>query len=1020
MRKHFLILMLLTLLPLAGWAQTATLGKVAVGEYTYGQTELPVPVVKDVEGSILEDGVHYEVSGTAYKEEACTNSVAKTEMKGNTTYYLKITGIGAYIGQTKVVHFTCKKKALKITVKTAFNRDYLSAVEPTITWPGDCEFDAFATSGGFADTYESLGGELTYTYAGKGNKDYPGGEYDITFSGLTSDCYEISYTAKKFKINGTDISGETVTIKDGTAFADQTYKGAKFVAADLTGLVLKYDSKELVQGTDFDILLNDADVPGTPAVYYTNNQLKAVVTAVDDLNGTDELGADNAAAINAVQGTAYTAETLKSDAEGYATFKTTVDALGASDDATTYVKTPAVPASTFYLNVGTYNYDVKFKGNYSGTIAPFGTFKIVQAPLSVDVENITVTYKSAAYTNDFGTSPVNLKYYGFVGADVENKAALITDFTQQPSVAVKTGVTATDANTEGYALTVSGGNTGAGSNYKIVNYLNTGKLIINKKDVTITSDDINKAAGAADPDFTFTADGLLGTHKVVDVTFNREEGNTVGESYAITPVITNAKVKSKDGKDDYTKNYNLKVGTPNGKLTITKAKLTVTILDQYKYYGDEDPATIAVPVENTNYIVTGLVDGDEITSVTLTKSWAAETVGNYILNAEVTYTGAAHYESFNVVPGNFEIKKAPLTVTLPIKNVAKGATIAATPVPSKDGIVITGFKKGETATAQYDLTLNPGLAVDGESKLVDQANNEGYILTLKATAFANYAIIVGETESQTISGKLIVGTGNTTVLELAANADMFNNIKGANGETRDVEIVLHRDQTIGGKARGWKKGIWNCMVLPFETSARQISSALGYAIVNVVDPANTTENNVKFKLEMLNKIPANTPFFVKSDADLADNYVARFDDVTIDAPKTAYPSVKASSDEIGYNFVGAYDTYTIDGDNKEHLRFRLGSVDAWNKIGNGSSATWEIVPFNAYMDLGATVGAREIIFTFEELDGTATAIRSINVENVDSAEGNVKGWYNLNGVKMQNAPAQKGIYIHNGKKYVVK
>ena len=1011
--------MLLTLLPLAGWAQTATLGNVAVGEYTYGQTALPIPVVKDVEGSILEEGLHYEVSPTAYKEEACTNSVALTAMKGNTTYYLKITGVGAYIGQTKVVHFTCKKKALKITVNTDFQRNYLGTVEPTITWPGDCTFDAFATTDPFTDTPASLGGELTYTYAGKGNKDYPGGEYDITFSGLTSDNYEITYTPTKFKINGTDISGEVVTVKTGTAFADQTYKGAKFVAADLTGLVLKYDSKELVQGTDFDILLNDADVPGSAAVYYTNNELKGVKGTVEGLDDDDMLGAENAAAINAVQGTEYTAETLKSEAAAYESFRTTVEALEPNDAASEYVKTPAVEASTSYLNVGVHNYSVKFKGNYSGTMADFGTFEIVQAPLSVDVENITETYKADAYTNTFSAAPT-LKYYGFVGADVENKAALIAGFATQPTVAITTGVTATDANTEGYALTVSGGNTGAGSNYKIVNYLNTGKLIINKKDVTITSKNINKAAGAADPDFTFSADGLLSDHKVVDVTFNREEGNTVGESYAITPVITNAKVKSADGKTDYTKNYNLKVGTPNGKLTITKAKLTVTILDQYKYYGDEDPATIAVPVENTNYIVTGLVDGDEITSVTLTKSWAAETVGNYILNAEVTYTGAAHYESFNVVPGNFEIKKAPLTVTLPIKNVAKGATIALTPVPSKDGIVITGFKKGETATAQYDLSLNEGLTVDGEDKLVDQANNQGYILTLKEAAFANYAIIVGEAESQTIAGKLIVGTGNPDVLALDANDNMFADITAANGETRDVTIVLHRDQTIGGKLRGWKKGIWNCMVLPFETSARQISSALGYAIVNVVDPANTTENNVKFKLEMLNKIPANTPFFVKSDADLADDYVAEFEDVTIVAPKTAYPSVKASSDEIGYNFVGAYNSKEITGDNEEHLRFRLGSVDAWNKIGNGSSATWEIVPFNAYMDLGATVGAREIIFTFEELDGTATAIRSINVENVDSAEGNVKGWYNLNGVKMQNAPAQKGIYIHNGKKYVVK
>ena len=34
MRKHFLILMLLALLPFAGWAQTATFGEMALGDYT--------------------------------------------------------------------------------------------------------------------------------------------------------------------------------------------------------------------------------------------------------------------------------------------------------------------------------------------------------------------------------------------------------------------------------------------------------------------------------------------------------------------------------------------------------------------------------------------------------------------------------------------------------------------------------------------------------------------------------------------------------------------------------------------------------------------------------------------------------------------------------------------------------------------------------------------------------------------------------------------------------------------------
>ena len=1026
MRKHFLILMLLTLLPFSAWADV-NFGTIQVGDYTYGDAAFPIPLVKDSEGgSILTEGTHYTVSLTAFNNEDCAvgHAVALEDMKGEGDYWLLITGKNAYAGKTRAVKFNVHKKVATVTVTTGFTRAYLSSVEPAINWGTYVTINDLADGAPYLDTKGDIdGSSFNYTYAGKGKPSYNGGEYPITFSGLSSDCYTFTYTPTNFTITGTDISGEAVSVKAGTAFADKTYKGAKFVVADLTGLRLIYDTdKELVQGTDFDITLTDMDVALT---YYTGNQLKAIVTAVDALANDDTaLGDANAAAINAVQGTTYTATTTRGDAAEYGTFKTTVGALPSTDDPTTYVKTPAKIA---YQTVGAHNYNVVFKGNYSGTKNNFATFNIVQAPLSVDVDDIEVTYKGTAYTNQasLGVAPT-FKYYGFVGADVAGKDALIAAFTA-PTVAVTQAGGATYVKDGGYALTISGGATPAGSNYTIVNRLNTGKLIINKKAVALKAVDCNKGPADADPAFTLAA-YTLGSGDKLDaatITYSRVEGNEVGQSYEITPNVATIKVKK--GTKDVTDNYTLTAGTPKGKLTVAKAALTITILDQEKFYGDEDPATIAAPVETTNYIVTGLVKGDEITSVTLTKSWDSENVGNYILTGTVVNTGTEHYDAITVVPGVFSIKKAPLTVTLPIKNVAANITYAAAgTLLTNEGIVITGFKKNEDkdAVADYDLALKDeaAFAKNGGGNLDNQAIADGYTLTLKPAIFNNYAIKGGLLDGQAVAGKLIVGTGNPAALALDANADMFATITAANGETRDVQITLRRNQSIGGKAHGWAKAIWNCMVLPFEASARQISNALGYAIINVVDPANTTENNVKFKLEMLNTIPANTPFFVKTDVDLADGYVANFDGVTIVAPETAYPSVKASNDKIGYNFVGAYDKYVIgDGKDEAHLRWRFGDADKWNKIANGSAAKWNIVPFNAYMDLGATVGAREIVFTFEELDGSTTAVRSIDVETADSLSGNnAKGVYNLNGMKMNSVPTQKGVYIVNGKKVVIK
>jgi hypothetical protein len=85
MRKHFLILMLLTLLPLAGWADNLEFGTVEVGDYTYGGTDVPVPVVKDIEGSILTNTVHYTYDNTyVYKNATCLEA-DKVEVAPNAT-----------------------------------------------------------------------------------------------------------------------------------------------------------------------------------------------------------------------------------------------------------------------------------------------------------------------------------------------------------------------------------------------------------------------------------------------------------------------------------------------------------------------------------------------------------------------------------------------------------------------------------------------------------------------------------------------------------------------------------------------------------------------------------------------------------------------------------------------------------------------------------------------------------------------------------------------------------------------
>ena len=1020
MRKHFLILMLMALLPLAGWAQTATLGEVAVGEYTYGTADLPIPVVKDSEGAILNPTDHYNVSTKAYKEATCETEVAVPDMKGDQNYYLKITGKGAYVGQEKSVYFTVKKKALTVTVATSFQRNYQSEIEPEIQ-TADVTIAGYATGTGFNETTEKakVTGTLDYTYDGKGNAQQNGGQYDITFSGLSSDYYTFNYPTQKFTINGINVLSSEISIKEGTAFAEKTYKGAAFTAADLTGLVLEYTATgtttkvELTQGTDFDVALRysfssygEQDM----TTHYTNGVVEVVSQEGD------------AAIVKVISNPGYTTFEGKIYKVTGANGTTAVQLMG--DGSGNEFTTPSniwVTVTEDFLNVGTYNYTVNFKRNYAGTLANFGTFKIKKAPLSVGVDDITVTYKGDAYTNSFGTTP-KFNYYGFVGKDaaIKDQLAQVYNSTSAPqgilktapTVAVKSGVTAKNIG-EDYELAISGGETVAGSNYEIKNHLTNGRLHIKKYELVLKAKDAEKAPGATDPTFKLDTYTLANAnHSLSGVTFTRVAGETIGESYEITPVTTNATIK--DGSTPVISNYEIKISTTKGKLTIKKADLVITILDQDKFYGDADPATIAAPENNKNYIVTGLVKGDQITSLNLVKSWADDSdAGNYILDAEVTYTGADHYASFTIVPGNFKIKKAPLTATMTIQNVDADQSIAdATTQLKKQGITITGFKKNETVANTYDLTLNSAvLTTNTLDKLDNQSKANGYILTLKSDFAKNYGF--GATLDAAIYGKVIVGTGSGIALDLTTENAVAANIATLEAENANVNMP---DQPLNAKE-------WYAVVLPFKTTPAELVAHLNtYVVVDKIK--NSTINaagvvTVNFEMEW-DEIPAGEPFLIKPAQNTNWNRNSFVNKLIVKNITT--------KETDNATFTGTYATgqSLLWGKDLDGTTDKEGAAYRWlahkeykgdNNWKNPKNTAHTLTPLEAYLVLDSNAtGARVFVEDFE--NGT-TAIKELGVDGTNKAYS-VDGWYTLNGVKLQGAPTEKGVYINNGKKIVIK
>jgi hypothetical protein len=284
----------------------------------------------------------------------------------------------------------------------------------------------------------------------------------------------------------------------------------------------------------------------------------------------------------------------------------------------------------------------------------------------------------------------------------------------------------------------------------------------------------------------------------------------------------------------------------------------------------------------------------------------------------------------------------------------------------------------------------------------------------------------------------------------------WSKLKAYEGVPVDKITLQLKPATLSGNAdfSAWNADEWHAMVLPFEITVKELSKAFDYAYVNVVDPTATKANDVRFKLaNILDVIPANTPFCIK--ASVPYNYETRTTEgdvtkvtpaqtlvfiptttgktdeteakFTIDLTGIAtegegawtVAGVDADNENLGYKFAGIYDELTIDKDTKDALRFlgTVGGVNKWYYIGDASTKTCTLPPYTGFVNLGAkTADVREVTFTFEEEDGSTTSIKAVDFFNGNNANGDI---YTVDGMKV-NAPTQKGVYIKNGKKVLVK
>ena len=202
------------------------------------------------------------------------------------------------------------------------------------------------------------------------------------------------------------------------------------------------------------------------------------------------------------------------------------------------------------------------------------------------------------------------------------------------------------------------------------------------------------------------------------------------------------------------------------------------------------------------------------------------------------------------------------------------------------------------------------------------------------------------------------------------------------------------------------------MVLPFDVTVAALSNAFGYAVVNRLNTKETTADAVKFSLEM-EKIPANEPFLIKVVGKLNGTAYEAVPLNGVSIPGVKVVATTAAEVPAGGNtFKGVYKAEPLTGD---MVGFLYDGTDRENKWYVPRTKTYNIQPLDAYLTYAS---AKAPVITVEDFDGTVTAIQTVNAGEFQEIKA--EGWYTLGGMKLQGAPTQKGVYINNGKKVVIK
>lgn len=212
-----------------------------------------------------------------------------------------------------------------------------------------------------------------------------------------------------------------------------------------------------------------------------------------------------------------------------------------------------------------------------------------------------------------------------------------------------------------------------------------------------------------------------------------------------------------------------------------------------------------------------------------------------------------------------------------------------------------------------------------------------------------------------------------------------------------VNVTLTRTLQTGG---------YNSFAVPFDISAETLAD-MGITAVKELESSSYDKENgtLTLNFETATSIEAGKPYLVKVSSNVVN---PTFYGVTIS--NTAESIVTDNVD-----FIPTLGSTTFSGSDNEKNFLYIGEG---NKLYNPASLSNGMKGFRAYFYLkDENVEEAPLRVNMDFGDGETTGIIEVRSEKANASS---EGFYDLMGRSVQGLPTQKGVYIKNGKKVIVK